>query len=297
MNAIMHAMESRFVVGTANFGRQYGTVQPYSLKPLEIEEISKVMETISLNKIDTAFSYSLHNSDLEVDPSFFAGRQVTTKVSLRNFTESYSSKSIRECFIQDLEKKRIQKYENVLFHDSDDLKLPRGLELLEVISQLKEEGLTNGVGVSVYTAKEVDDVLLIMDPDVIQVPVNLFDQRLLDTGHLAQLAYRNVKIQVRSIFLQGLLLQKEFEFGSRAFFAKKYLDKWWEFLNEEKINPLNLCLDFILTNGLFDEVVVGVNNSDQLQDIVFYQPQKEPFNFSQFALTDENILDPRKWKS
>jgi hypothetical protein len=291
----MSSMGDRFVVGTANFGKQYGTIRPYALNRMEIIEISNFMEKTGLDKVDTAFSYAPNKSYSKLDQSFFIKRKVTTKVSLKNLTDASSNKSIRDYFVQDLNTKRIQKYNNILFHDSEDLKSRDGLMLLEVISQLKEEGLADGVGVSVYTAKEIDDVFKIMNPDVVQVPVNPFDQRLLISGHLAELAHRKIKIQVRSIFLQGLLFQREFGLGSRAYFARNYLEKWWKFLIEENIDPLTLCLSFILTNDLFDEVVIGVNSVYELQDIVYTQTLEQPLDFSYFALADENILDPRKW--
>ena len=42
-------------------------------------------------------------------------------------------------------------------------------------------------------------------PDTIQVPINLFDQRLLRSNYL-DLCKNNVEVCVRSIFLQGKLL-------------------------------------------------------------------------------------------
>ena len=41
---------------------------------------------------------------------------------------------------------------------------------------------------------------------MIQVPVNIFDQRLVSSGILAKAKTKNIEVYARSVFLQGLLL-------------------------------------------------------------------------------------------
>ena len=48
-----------------------------------------------------------------------------------------------------------------------------------------------------------------MDIEAIQLPLNLFDERFLNSGWIGKLKKNNVEIHIRSIFLQGLILKKE----------------------------------------------------------------------------------------
>ena len=73
---------------------------------------------------------------------------------------------------------------------------------------LKSEGLVKRIGVSVYDAAEIDGVLEIFRPDVVQLPLNIFDQRLIQSGHIKALQSAGIEIHARSAFLQGILLSE-----------------------------------------------------------------------------------------
>ena len=62
------------------------------------------------------------------------------------------------------------------------------------------------LGSSVYTADDVEDFLE-MCPwlDMIQIPMNVLDTRIVQRGLLEELEKRGVAVVVRSVFLQGML--------------------------------------------------------------------------------------------
>ncbi|KAB2874346.1 MAG: aldo/keto reductase, partial [Pseudorhodoplanes sp.] len=74
------------------------------------------------------------------------------------------------------------------------------------LDRLRADGRAARVGVSVYTAEDIERICAAWQPDVIQLPLNLFDQRLLHSGHIARLRRMGCEIHVRSAFLQGVLL-------------------------------------------------------------------------------------------
>lgn len=59
---------------------------------------------------------------------------------------------------------------------------------------------------SVYNSNQIDQLLKKYPIDIIQVPINLLDQRLILSGHLDRLKDLQIEIHARSVFLQGLLL-------------------------------------------------------------------------------------------
>ena len=60
------------------------------------------------------------------------------------------------------------------------------------------------IGVSVYDKKDINKILLKYKFDIIQLPCNIFDQRLIFDGTLDKLK-KNIELHARSIFLQGVI--------------------------------------------------------------------------------------------
>ena len=94
----------------------------------------------------------------------------------------------------------------MLFHQASDLLKPGSGYLVEVVNDLKLEGLIDKFGVSVYYSDEFEKVFQILKPDIVQLPVSLFDQRFYKDGTIPSLSRQNVEIHSRSMFLQGLPL-------------------------------------------------------------------------------------------
>ena len=73
------------------------------------------------------------------------------------------------------------------------------------VQQLRDEGFIKKIGVSIYSKKEIDIVLKSkLKPEVVQLPINILDNRLYHYGCLERLVAEKVQIHARSIFLQGL---------------------------------------------------------------------------------------------
>jgi predicted oxidoreductase len=54
--------------------------------------------------------------------------------------------------------------------------------------------------------EQVDFLLENFDFDLIQLPFNVFDNRLIVKGQLKKLKAKSIEIHARSVFLQGILL-------------------------------------------------------------------------------------------
>ena len=67
--------------------------------------------------------------------------------------------------------------------------------------------MIENIGCSIYTPQKVKHVLNDYDFDIIQCPYNIFDKRLVRSG-LLKMIEKKIKLHLRSIFLQGLLLKK-----------------------------------------------------------------------------------------
>ena len=77
-------------------------------------------------------------------------------------------------------------------------------------------------------------------------------------------------IQGRSIFLQGLLLKKntELEKVKCNDKLKKRLKTFNNWCASKNISQLNACISFIKSIKYLDFIVLGINNSNQLTEIL-----------------------------
>ena len=72
--------------------------------------------------------------------------------------------------------------------------------------QLKDEGLIKNIGISIYDPQDVNYFVPDFQIDIVQCPFNIIDRRILKNNFLKILHDNSIKLHVRSIFLQGLLL-------------------------------------------------------------------------------------------
>src|SRR3569833_1092679 len=106
---------------------------------------------------------------------------------------------------QALRRLRLDKADTVMAQSAGDLFSPQGPAMWDRLKQLRDEGLIERVGVSVFASDDPVGLARRFKPDVVQAPVSLLDQRLIVSGALAEIAGLGMEVHLRSIFLQGLL--------------------------------------------------------------------------------------------
>ena len=108
-----------------------------------------------------------------------------------------------------------------------------------------------------------------------------------------------MKIHVRSIFLQGLLLNYNKKSLPKNLAKEvQHIIKWNHFCKNKKITSLEGCLQFIRNFKEVDGVVLGIDSLQHLKDIK-YLLSKNKIKIKFFKKIKKNslLLDPRKWKS
>ena len=61
------------------------------------------------------------------------------------------------------------------------------------------------LGVSVYDSIELQSILNIFELDIVQLPINIMDRRMIDNGMLSSLRSKNIEVHARSVFLARLV--------------------------------------------------------------------------------------------
>ena len=183
-----------------------------------------------------------------------------------------------------------------LVDSAEDLTGPDGDALWERLEKLKAEGLISKIGIS---ATYKDQPLLLarrFKPDIVQVPCSILDQRLVKNGDIAALDELGIEVQVRSVFLQGLLFLPREALPANLVAIGPHLSKVRRLMMESGADPLHAALSFALNLKGVSTVVVGVTSAAELRAIVAASERKAPkVNWDAMAISDDIALDPSLW--
>ena len=162
---------------------------------------------------------------------------------------------------------------------------------------LKEQGYIEKIGASIYQSEELDEIFKEYELDLVQLPFNIFDRRLIETGWLNQLYNKGVEIHVRSVFLQGLLLMSS---NQRPEKFKRWDDLWkkWDgWLEENNLTPLEASIRYALSVPEISKVVIGVDSNFQLKEIISAANGKLPEIPNDLFSNDTDLLNPANWNN
>ncbi len=294
----------RLGLGTVQFGMSYGiSNQTGKVSANDVRAILALALHNGIDVLDTATDYGDSEATLgaTLADDIHSYRVVTKAPSLqkRGITSNLPQ-ALRQDLLQSLSAIQCHRVYGYLLHDPRDLLVPTAHKLVEALREIKQEGLVEKIGVSVYSAAEIDDILKIFVPDIIQVPISIFDQRLLASGHLAELKRRGVEIHARSIFLQGLLLMESGDAPDFCAPVVGHFQKFSGFIKDAGLTRLEAALAYIEQVEEIDVALVGVSSRQELEGIIGAVTRnaerrvKIP-NASEWAIGDERIVNPALW--
>ena len=79
---------------------------------------------------------------------------------------------------------------------------------------------------------------------------------------------------------------------------QKYNDvfkKYHSWLNENNIGPFDACLLYVNSIKLVDKIVVGVDNLQQLNQIINFKFIKKKLNFKKMNCLKIKLINPSAW--
>ena len=287
-------------LGTVQFGIDYGFFnEEGKVKQEKVQSLLKTAYEHGICVLDTAASYG--------DSEKILGETISEKYPFRVITKIPASKKeiihknnvayIRETFARSLKRLRLKRLAGLLAHDPGDLLKPGGDVIYDFMRSLKNEGCVEKIGISACNGDEIDRLFQYFDFDLVQIPLNVLDQRLLKSGHIAKLAAKGIEIHVRSAFLQGLLLMPPDKINPYFTPVMPLLRRYRAFLREYDLSPVEGALGFIRAQKGPDIVLVGVLNNEQLMENINAFNIKLPSTseYSNFSITREDIIFPFNW--
>ena len=198
---------SAMTLGTVQLGMNYGIANQDG-KPDEEKSFSILRSALEngVTCLDTARAYG--DSELVIGRFLktWEGEApaIITKVrKLQGETPKELEQFVTESVEQSLDRLGVNKLDAVMLHGAQD-PIIHGKACADAMKALLDHGYTDKVGVSVYTAEDIEGMLPYDIFSVTQVPMSIFDQRLIADGSIAKLQERDYTVFVRSVFLQGL---------------------------------------------------------------------------------------------
>jgi len=293
---------SRLVLGTAQIGMDYGIANVKG-QPGEslASEIVKTARAHGVNCFDTAQAYG--SSEIVLGKALRyrgAGSDVKIVSKLSPELEPSDNKSVEQSIETSCRNLGVEKLWCLMLHRTDWLDA-WGQGLGQTLIAAKKKGIVKYLGVSVYSPDEARRVLQHPDIQVIQVPCNLWDQRMLREG-IFELARKNNKLCfVRSIYLQGLLLLSPEKVAEKLFPAKEASQKWYKLTTERHLGPKQLSIRFGLSLNM--PLVIGMENIQQVEENVRLCKQMllapsmiEEIRNEMSPLLNGRIVNPALWK-
>ena len=280
---------NKLALGTVQFGLDYGITN--STGKVQIREVTSILEYAkekNINVLDTASGYG--NSEEVLGKIGINHFQIVTKTtSINNGIDK-----VIESFYQSLKNLNQQKIYGLLIHNTEDVKDEQFDILFQELTGLKQQGLIDKIGFSIYTPEQIDFLLENFDFDLIQVPFNVFDTRLLQGGQLQRLKNKGIEIHARSVFLQGILLDFN-DLPSYFLTWENQFNVYQEIVKKSGLSKLEYALNFVLNIKELDKILVGVYNVEQLQEIITASQKKIRTELMPFSIDDIHLLNPSLW--
>tara|TARA_B100000029_G_scaffold434953_1_gene448650 strand:+ start:236 stop:1117 length:882 start_codon:yes stop_codon:yes gene_type:complete len=288
-------MENKLVIGTANFGMNYGQGRHAGkLSEQTTKEIIQFAGSLGIKTLDTAVSYGDCSKRLGIIG--IEDWKVITKIpKIPNDINSING-WVKQCINKSAKEMGVSMFEAILIHNPKDLVGKYGKELLWTLEDFKKKGITKKIGVSVYEKKDLETILNIFKPEIVQCPVNIVDKRLLKDQYLHGISDMGIEVHIRSIFLQGLLTYttENMPIGFAKF--KDFWENWELWLNSQKLTPVEACVRFVNSIQGVDKIVIGVDSILNLKEICHYFG-KPPIEEAPEWISglEKKLIDPRVW--
>jgi aryl-alcohol dehydrogenase-like predicted oxidoreductase len=311
-----------FVLGTAQLDtskiKRYGTCNQSKLSDDDVQEILEEADNQNIKRLDTASGYgnnyqhlyNFYRNDIRII-------QIGSKIESQNWiTKETSIEAIKDNYkIEHRMVKDTQYLELLSFHNFEDYEKQNAYQAL---IQLKNENYVSKIGVSIYYYWQC--VKVIGDPniDYLQIPFNIltnFDLEELVNDRNNKYPNNSIIIDVRSIVLQGLLLNLDYKYWSvipdldyNTFLKLKQIIE--NMCNDiigdvNSDNLLLLYIGYLKSFNWINGIVFGIDNIIQLKNNIEIFNKAKPIdknkiNIFRKSILDivkiiPNILDPTKW--
>lgn len=299
---------SQLTLGTVALGIPYGVfehqLQPSFKDALGLLDCAK---GLGIHCFDTAREYG--------DAEMVLGRfqqeaaslsTVVSKFKLSKEALSDVQKAMQEArasIADSLQALQMQKLPICLFHMSSEFDVNQVKAIIpQVMKGLIAEGKIAYAGISVDHPLEIDCFLEETVFQVFQIPLNVLDQRLLQSPIWQKVIKTNKIVFARSVFLKGLLLQNIQQLTGNLKEAEPYLIQLETLAREADMSVKQFCISYIRDLKGVSSLIFGAETKKQVvENAELLSGPSIPVGLRKkaeeyFNQLPEYILTPRLWK-
>ncbi len=296
---------SKLTLGTVQLGMPYG-INNTSGQPAvsSSHELLDYALQNGINALDTARIYG----NAETVIGSFTGKDqftIITKFKLSDealLNQHKALEEARESLQGSCNTLMIEKIPICLFHQNSEQSAEKANRILPfVFDALKKEGLIEEGGMSVYKPSDLRKITAWDAIQNVQVPINLFDQRVFCDNIIGNLQANDVCVFARSIFLQGLILMTEDQLPASMNFAVDPLKKLHRIASENNTTVKEMAFAFVRDAVGVTSLVVGAETIGQLKeniDLLSIPPLPADLYAeikNCFSDMPELLITPAKW--
>ncbi|MEM9358876.1 MAG: aldo/keto reductase [Pseudomonadota bacterium] len=305
MNDGVQALQkvSRLTLGTAALGLSYGVANRDGV-------VSDVIATMILERalhckiscFDTASAYGLSEQRLGKWMKTTGARpQLISKLPPIDSVDANAHETVALHLASSLQALGVAALDGYLVHSASDFLRS---DVRDALVNAREDGKVGAIGVSAYEPDQIFSALETGQANLVQVPVNLVDRRMVQSGAIAACRESGVTVFARSAFLQGALLMKPNELPSHLNGLCPVLTALHATADRHGVSAIDLLLGVVLTQREIDSVVVGVHSVAQLeQQLQVLSNDGDDDAMSELenevdaivSNLPKQLLDPRAW--
>lgn len=274
-------MTDKVRIGLANSNPVYGIFPRGQMNSTILKDVWK----LGIRKVDSADDYMFANQilresnlDWKIQTKFKIPESHNDFDSLFNRINSLVAKS---------------KVESLLIHNSDFYLHKHANRIIDDLKIITSEVGISSLGISIYRPRELEGLNSWKKLDVIQFPHNPLDTNCL-TWLMKNLKENTPKLQTRSIYLQGILISEGSKLTNLPWELVQVILNWQNWLVDNNLSAQEYCARFAINETRIEEIVVGVDSSKQLEDLLKFEVNKEKMPMFEDSVS-EKASDPRSW--
>ena len=266
---------SAMTLGTVQLGMNYGIANNAG-KPDEAKSFSILRSALEngVTTLDTARAYGDSEEVIGRFLKQWEGEMPYICTKVPPIPEEYANdveKFVLESVETSLKNLGVSKVGAIMLHSAPDV-FKYGQVVADAMGKLLELGYAEQVGVSVYDNQQIEEMLKYDVYTVTQVPMSIFDQRLIANGAVKKLQERGVTVFVRSVFLQGLFFldPDKMEDPILVEHAAPKIRILRQIAEAEGMNVAQLAIAFMRDCVGITSLVLGADTPEQVKSNIAY---------------------------
>lgn len=273
-------------IGTANFFNKYG------VRNKEINDQDDILDYAILKgieDIDYSFSYGT------ISESFIKKiKGNNLKIHLKSsITKSLNENKFIENILLLKNKLNDNNLVSLSIHDPWHINEKNIVKIKNIFIYLKSIIPKLEIGLSVYSKDDFKFLSKLELIEIVQLAYNPLQKDIFDYFINEVNTQNNIKLHVRSIFMQGLLISQNIQNYDLNSSLKTFHKKWINFVNGTKFSSKVICVDFIKKSNA-ENVIIGVDQKSHLEEFFKIFTKKTSISIPDFE-APLNVSDARYW--